>query len=53
VIQKKEYVEIMKRVIMVAGIKLCKVMLNRSLEEGIFRNEWKAIVIPKIQRTKK
>lgn len=45
----------MRRVVAVAGIKVCEV-LKRSLEEGIFPNEWKeAIVIPilKIQRTMK
>lgn len=48
-------IEIMKRVVAVAGIKFCEI-LNRSLEEGIFPNEWKeaiVIPIPKIQRTKK
>jgi len=48
-------VEIMKKVVMVAGTKICY-LFNRSLEEGTFPNEWKeAIVvpIPKIQKTKK
>lgn len=48
-------VEIIKKVVSVAGPKICYIM-NRSLEEGIFPNEWKeAIVvpIPKVQRTKK
>lgn len=45
----------MKKVVSVAGPKICYIM-NRSLEEGIFLSEWKeAIVvpIPKVQRTKK
>jgi len=33
-------VEIMKKVVSVAGTKICHIM-NRSLEEGIFPNEWK------------
>jgi len=48
-------VEIMKRMVTIADIKLCEV-LNRFLEEGIFSNDWKetiVIPIPKIQRTKK
>lgn len=39
-------VEIIKKVVSVAGPKICYIM-NRSLEEGIFPSEWKeAIVIP-------
>jgi len=48
-------IEIMKKVISVAGTKICYIM-NRSLEEGIFPSEWKeAIVvpIPKVRKTKK
>jgi len=45
----------MKKVVSVAGTKICYIM-NRSLEEGIFPNEWKeAIVEPifKVRKTKK
>lgn len=48
-------VEIIKKVVSVAGPKICYIM-NRSLKEGIFPSERKeAIVvpIPKVQRTKK
>lgn len=48
-------VEVMKKVISVAGTKLCY-LLNKSLEEGIFPSKWKeaiVIPIPKIKRTKK
>lgn len=48
-------VGIMKKVVTVAGVKICYIM-NKLLEEGIFPNEWKkAIVIPilKIKKTKK
>lgn len=48
-------VEIMKMVVEVAGEKICYI-LNRSLKEGIFPNEWKeAIVIPvpKVRGTNK
>lgn len=46
-------VEIMKKVVTVAGSKICYI-LNRSLEEGIFPSEWKeatVVPIPKIRRT--
>jgi len=42
----------MKRVVMVADIKLCE-LLNRFLKEGIFSIEWKetiVIPIPKIDK---
>jgi len=45
----------MKKVILIAGTKICYIM-NRSLEEGIFPSEWKeAIVvpIPKVRKTKR
>lgn len=48
-------VEIMKMVENVAGNKICHVF-NKSLEEGIFPNNWKqatVIPIPKVQGTKR
>jgi len=55
VIEEGITIEIMKKVISVAGTKICYIM-NRSLEEGIFPSEWKeAIVVPisKVRKTKK
>jgi len=46
----------MKKVILVAGTKICHIM-NRSLEERIFPSEWKEAIVELIfkvkQKTKK
>jgi len=44
-------VEIMKKVVLIAGTKICYLM-NRSLEEGIFPSEWKEAIVVPIPKTK-